>query len=1459
MILNICSFAQEKTSEPGYALTTLTLQEEIQLMGIPELKVPQGYPLRDLPAVVDNSTQPYMRPVFNQAGLCCGQAAGIAYGFTYEIDRARNLDASQPLNQYVTHFPWNFMNGGNGWYGVSYLHSFQIVKDCGMPNVVDYGGSLSYGGSQRWMSGYQEYFNGMHHRLNNVYQVHGATPEGLQIIKSWLYDHLEGSSIGGVCNFYAQYVSASNTLPAGTPEAGKYVLTNFGSSANHAMTIVGYNDSIRWDYNGDGQYTNNIDITGDGIVNMRDWEIGGFKMVQSYGGVPNWGDQGYAYMMYKTIADPISSNGIWNHCVHVLDVKETYDPKLTARIILKHDWRGKIGVSIGMANNATANSPEISFVYPIFDYQATNQYMQGGTTEEDKTIEFGLDLSEILSYIQMDQDIKFFLNVVEKDPANQGTGDVIHFSIYDHTAGGVEIISPQSNVPLNENDTTTLTVIHAFNFDRVHIVDETLPPAPPGQPFSYQLTAAGGTPPYSWQMDKTYAENNSTASFPNVTAVQLSPSNNSNGKVTRALDFDFPFFDSTYSSVTLYVDGYLMFDAQLYPYPYFIDDKVLFEITRNISPFMNQHQNIVTGAGQGLYYEGDANSATFRWKTCIEGNTSQVLNYAVTLYPDGKIEFYYGNNAPTGEFLWVSGISDGDNYNHQQTLHSNKPAIPVNHKTELLPYTFPPELSLSEEGVLSGTPLYAYNAEDIPLKVTDNNFITSKKTLPLSGNGIVVLDSINSGGNQVIEFGETVFQSVKLLNIEDQPITNATMKIHINDPYVTLTDSTQDLGTLPVGVTMRYINAFTFEISPEIPDNHLIEITSEITSDTSTWESNLAHYAYAAAASISEVLVDDDNNRLDPGDTSQMVISIVNSGGAAATSVYAVLSSADPNVTILDGLHNIALLGANTTEQATYVVRISDDALSGHVITFILDLTGDQGFAASDTFDLPVGMFQENFETGDFSQFAWGCLGQRGWVIDHEMAYEGTFSSKSGPITHSEESSLVLDFTAQMEGNVSFFTLVSCEDDTSANNNFDYLAFFIDGTEMARWDGQTGWDYHEFPVEPGYHHLEWRYHKDHSENRGYDAAWVDLISFPAPVSAGPELTILPAAIEITLKPGELDFDTIYLTNSGPGDVSFEIDIAGMEPSLQSSVFSRQSSGRSMAGSTLVSSEDRVHTGKAYTWDFRTYCASPDNEWTRDIYIEFPEGIELTVASDFVGGSGGPLVFQGPLGNGVTSHWHGADTNGWGVVHGGQTATGQVTFYTHSYLSGNPSIHYEIHGDIYGALPHVVSGEIPLRNLGPEVEWVSADITEGSIPGEITQPVVISINTEGLEDGQYQAWILVSDNHFGEFMIPVNLVVDTYLEIHKTNPVNDPISAYPNPFSENIGITFLSDKEAPGLLRITDISGAIIYSESFYASKGENMILWDGKGIGNQIVTKGLYVGRLNAGEKIYYIKLIKSM
>jgi len=1449
-------YAQIEKPEEAYILRPLSAVDEVQLMSLPELKPPAGFENRDLPYMVDNSTQMYMRPAYQQAGLSCGQASCIGYNFTYEMARERNLNASLLQNQYPTHFAWNFMNGGEGWYGVSYLHSIQILKEYGMMNAVDYGGSLSYGGASRFLSGYNEYYNGMHNRITNAYQIQVGTPEGLLVLKHWLHNHLEGSAVGGVASFYAQHMAVTTMLPWGTPEAGKYVLTYFGGSANHAMTIVGYNDSIRWDYNSDGLYTNNIDINGDGTVNMKDWEIGGFKMVQSYGGVPNWGDQGFAYMMYKTVADNLGSGGIWNHCVHVLDVKGALDPKLTAKIILKHDRRERIKVLAGIANNVGAQRPEHQLGFPIYDYQGGNRYMQGGTTEADKTIEIGLDLSKLLSYSDIGDPVKIYLQVVENDPDNANTGEVIHFSIFDHTSGGSQVVCAQTNVPLVNDDTTTLYLNHTFNFDRVHIVDETIPPAPEGEYYSHQFTVAGGTPPYIWEFDKSYDESGQPASFPQITGTQLTPGNSSSGYVTQAIPFSFPFYDSAYSSITLHVDGYLMFDQQLYPFPYYQDDKVLFNITRHISPFLNYHQEINAGQGCGIWYEGSADYVTFRWKTALTENPAMTFNYAARLYPDGTIKFYYGQMNGCDMYLWMAGIGDGDGFNFQETRLSNKPSVNANTSTTLVPYDYPEEMTLSETGLFSGTPEQSYGNEQITFKVTDNNFIQTKKTFTFTSTGIIISDSVISGGDPVIAFSETANMSISVLNLKPETIPDAVMTITIDDPYITVTDNTENLGDLAFNLPRNVLNAFQFTVASDIPNERLIIVETSITSDTNVWISELYHYAYAPVVTAENVEVNDENGRLDAGETSDVVVSYLNTGGVELTSVNTLLTTADPLVMINQSVGNIPLLEVGILANLSYNVFVSPDCLPGHEIEFALNISGDGNYATTDTFSLVVGLYSENFESGDMELFTWGHEGDGQWRTDTYAPYEGTFAARSGNITHNQESVMVIDMDYLTDGVISFYQRTSCEGDTTSADNYDYLSFKIDGNEMERWDGETGWSYAEFPVTEGFHRFEWIYHKDHNTNYRMDAAWVDLISFASSVNCSPGLQFSPSSVDFLLRTGETETKSLALSNPASGPLNFTADIAGIQPS----VVKDGKGNRNIEGSYLVTDHDRFHAGQEYVWNFRTYNAGNDNEWIKQIYITFPQGIMLVAATDFTGGSGGPMVFQGPFGNGVTAHWFGEDANGWGVVHMGELAASDVSVVPADNLLTDVQIYYEVQGEVYGSPPHTVTGNITLRNLGPVVPWLSIDNIEGLLEGESVDSLRVTVDANGMDDGEYHAWLYLEDNFNGAFVIPVNMTIDTHMgELETGGKRQEGIfNAYPNPFIAQTVLSILLPETTKTRIEISTLQGQIMKVIDQEVKGGiRHLIEWDGNNEEGKPVGAGIYSGRLITGNKSYFVKIIK--
>ena len=86
---------------------TPTAEDMLEINKIPELKISAENRAKDLPATHDNTLEPYFRPIFSQADGCCAQASGVAYVYTYEMNRIRETNASLEENQFPTHFTYN--------------------------------------------------------------------------------------------------------------------------------------------------------------------------------------------------------------------------------------------------------------------------------------------------------------------------------------------------------------------------------------------------------------------------------------------------------------------------------------------------------------------------------------------------------------------------------------------------------------------------------------------------------------------------------------------------------------------------------------------------------------------------------------------------------------------------------------------------------------------------------------------------------------------------------------------------------------------------------------------------------------------------------------------------------------------------------------------------------------------------------------------------------------------------------------------------------------------------------------------------------------------------------------------------------------------------------------------------------------------------------------------------------
>jgi len=424
----------------------------------------------------------------------------------------------------------------------------------------------------------------------------------------------------------------------------------------------------------------------------------------------------------------------------------------------------------------------------------------------------------------------------------------------------------------------------------------------------------------------------------------------------------------------------------------------------------------------------------------------------------------------------------------------------------------------------------------------DNYYRYSQPVSVIPPNGpYVIKDSYlinDENNNDTIDYGESILLSLTVKNVGTEQAENITVNISTEDQYFTITDSTESYGNIPSGETASVDNGFAFDVYDSIPDNYPVTFNISCTDGSNTWESNLSAIAYAPVINVGNMSINDasggnGNGRLDAGETADILISTYNTGHSNAYDIIANVFSSSEYLTINNANFNLDTLKVNETISASFNVTVSDDVPVGTNIPLNYKVISGK-YLAEKSFNVTIGIIQEDFETGNFSMFNWENNGNAFWQIDNTNAYEGAYCAKSGDIDNSQSSSLLISFNIIADGTISFYKKVSSE------ATYDFFEFYIDNTKVGSWSGEIDWSFESFDVTTGEHTFKWKYIKDSYVSSGDDCAWIDYIVFP-PINTAPVLSIDNIVLN----------DSVNGNNNGrldPGetvDVNFTISNSGL--------------------------------------------------------------------------------------------------------------------------------------------------------------------------------------------------------------------------------------------------------------------------------------------------------------------------
>ncbi|MBP5771412.1 MAG: DUF5013 domain-containing protein [Bacteroidaceae bacterium] len=425
----------------------------------------------------NNAASTAFPPVMNQSAGSCGSASRIYYMFSHELNAARHANGKLAENIYPTHFTWLLTWTPNQGKEI-------IAQHNGVPNSEVYGGytySEVFGyqdcddgqSNYGWMQGYDKWYHAMHNRISGSANFSNPlnTEEGREILKNYLWNHCgdESYSTGGIVGVGVASSGNWQKIPKTTTNdqlgvTGMYYVKHWGESVDHALTIVGYDDRIEFDLDGNDIY---------GEANKD--EIGAWIIVNSWGS--GWCNGGFIYCPYAEARPTATTTGFWTPEYYT--PRRDYRPLRTLKVTMDYDHRSELALYVGVSSKTNASTPEKETWLRHFYYSGLGKGVTVDANNPDPAVpmlgkwadgtlhsepmEFGYDITDLTQGFDTTKPLKYFFRVEPRSWA-AGSGTIYKASIIDYTLDreGVETpfdLGEEGTAIANKGKKTTITTI----------------------------------------------------------------------------------------------------------------------------------------------------------------------------------------------------------------------------------------------------------------------------------------------------------------------------------------------------------------------------------------------------------------------------------------------------------------------------------------------------------------------------------------------------------------------------------------------------------------------------------------------------------------------------------------------------------------------------------------------------------------------------------------------------------------------------------------------------------------------------------------------------------------------------------------------------------------------------------------------------------------------------------------
>lgn len=341
-----------------------------------------------LPRAVDNSVSPCFPPIFYQGDLnSCTSVAVTYYQLTYMTGRAQGWDQRNggPALRFSPLWTFNLINDGNN-RGTFQARAYAALAAHGAVTLQDmpyHSATAPVTNFRRWPDDPNLWQRALAHRIEKFGTIQEANVVSLlRRLKQRLADGEVLTATTGIDGWNRRRVADNPHSRLDNPYVGELIATAVArTAAIHCVAIVGYNDDLWVDLNGNGE--------------VDPGEKGALKIANSWGTV-DW-NRGFRWLHYSALygsgdaGEPDRQPALVANRAYWMEVRPAYQPELVVQVDLPPMFRNEFSLSVGVGP-AGASGPVASAPNFAFDFNGGRYGVGGrGVTQRIRTV---LDLTQ---------------------------------------------------------------------------------------------------------------------------------------------------------------------------------------------------------------------------------------------------------------------------------------------------------------------------------------------------------------------------------------------------------------------------------------------------------------------------------------------------------------------------------------------------------------------------------------------------------------------------------------------------------------------------------------------------------------------------------------------------------------------------------------------------------------------------------------------------------------------------------------------------------------------------------------------------------------------------------------------------------------------------------------------------------------------------------------------------------